>query len=99
MSVFYNIFMTMVSLLQNMRSLFYATSEVVESSYNLSYLITEAFFRPVCTFLPNIIYILWISMFRGHYAHFVDISAFSGYYPHIVNIVDISALRGYYLYW
>ena len=41
----------------------------------------------------------WIPHKSGHYPHFVDISAFRGYYPHIVDIVDISAFRGYYLYW
>ena len=78
-----------------------ATSKVAELSYKLGLLITEALFHPirhVFPIRPDIILISWISTFRGHYPHYVDISVFRGYYLHIVNIVDISTFSGYCLY-
>ena len=59
----------------------------------------EALFFPICPVRPDIIRILWISTFRGHYLHFMDISVFCRYNMHIVDIVDISTPCGYYLYW
>ena len=76
----------------------HATIKGAELSYKLGYLITKALFCPVCPVCPDIIRILWISKFHGHYPHFVNISAFCGYYLHIMDILDISAFCGYYLY-
>ena len=70
---------------------YHATSKGVELSYNIGYFITEALFCPICTIRsihpvhPDIIHILWISMFHGHYLHFVDIPVFREYYLHIVD--------------
>ena len=71
----------------------HATSKVAELSYKLDFLITAALFfpiRPVHPVRPDIIHILWISMFHGHFLHFMDVSVFCGYYLHIVDIVDTS---------
>ena len=46
----------------------------------------------------DIVRISLISTFRGYYPHFMDISAFCGYYLYFVDISDIFAFRGYYLY-
>ena len=61
---------------------YHATSKGAELSYKLGYLISEALVRPirpfcsVCPICPDIIRILRISMFCGHYPHFVNISVF-----------------------
>ena len=77
----------------------HATSKGGEFSYKIGYLIMEALFFPIRPVCPDIIRILWISTFRGHYPHFGDISVFCGYFLHIVDIMDNSAFSGYYLYW
>ena len=74
----------------------HATSKGEEFSYKIGYLIMAALFCPIRPVCPDIIRISWISTFRGHYPHFVDISVFCGYFLHIV---DKSAFSGYYLYW
>ena len=81
---------------------FHATTKGADLIYKLGYLIAAALFCticPVCPVHPDIILILWISMFRGHYPRFVETSIFCGYYLHVVDIVDIILFRGYYLYW
>ena len=78
----------------------HATSKDVELSYNLGYFITAVQFCPVhlvcparrvCTICPDIIRILWISTFCGHYPHFVDTSTFHGY-------ISISRISWIYLH-
>ena len=56
-----------------------AMSEGAELSYKLGYLITAALFIPVHPVFPHIIFVLWISTFRGHYLHLMHISAFCAY--------------------
>ena len=76
-------------------------SKGAELSYKIGYLIMAASFCLICPIRPirpDIIRILWISTFRGHYPHFVDISVFCGYCLHIVDIEDIIAFHGYSLY-
>ena len=67
----------------------HATSKGVELSYKLGYLFTASIFRLICHVCPDIIRILLISTFRGHYPHFLDVSILRGYYLHIVDIMDI----------
>ena len=58
-------------------------------------------FPPVCSVCPvrpDIVCILWISMFREHFLHLVDIiciSWISWIYPHFMDIICISHITSY----
>ena len=67
---------------------FHATIKCAELSYKLDYLIKSAFFCPNCPVLHDIIRIIWISTFRGHYLNFIYIYVFSGYDLNIVDTVS-----------
>ena len=67
---------------------FHATSKVAELSYKLGYCIKAVLFCPIRPVCLDIIRILWISTFPGHYLHFVGIICILWISLIYVNIVD-----------